>query len=152
MRRAPSLIAALLLIVAACVGDDDDREYLEAVAAGNRLMEADTFAALPRGDAPTRERIAGVVDARQAGLDRLRELTPPSAFQVEHQALVITLEILADETRRFMARTVDLDEAGFLDAVDAAVDLDILAEAVGRACRALEGRAAEEGHEVDLRC
>lgn len=152
MRRTPSLIAASILIVVACGGDDGNQAYLEAVAAGNRLMEANTFAALPRGDAPTRERIAGVEEARQEGLDRLRELTPPSAFQVEHQALVITLEVLTDETRRFMARTVDLDEAKFLDAVAAAVDLDLLAEAVGRACRALGARAAEEGHEMDLGC
>jgi hypothetical protein len=152
MRRASALIVGLGLVVAACGGDDGGREYLDAVAAGNRIMEADTFAALPRGEAPTRERISGVIEARQDGLDRLQALTPPPAYRVEHQALVITLEVLADETRRFMARTVDLDEAGFLDAVAAAVDLGLLAEAVGRACRALEARAAQAGHEVDLGC
>jgi hypothetical protein len=151
MRRVFTVIAALSMVAAAC-GDDGSADFLEAVAAGNRQMEVDTFAALPRGETPTRERLVGVIDARAAAVHRLEALSPPAALRTEHEALVITLGVLVDESRRFMSTTEGLDDAGFARALDASTHLDLLAEAVGRACRAMQDRASEAGHAVDLRC
>lgn len=146
------LAIALALVVAGCGGDDGERAYLDAVADSNRQMETDTFAALPQGEPPTRERVDGVIEARAAAVERLEELTPPASLRSEHEALVITLEVFVDESRRFMARTADLDTQAFGDALADSEDLELLAEAVGRVCRALQAKAAEAGHDVDLNC
>lgn len=152
MHRVVSLLIALALITTACAGDDGAGEYLGNVAAINETMARDTFAALPRDADPTWDRVQGVFRARSAGLGSLSELTPPERLSVHHDAYVITLRALIDEMKRFMVDTQDLDDESFLNALAGTETLRALAEAVGRACSALQAEGNETGPGTELRC
>jgi hypothetical protein len=77
---------------------------------------------------------------------------PPEELGVEHDALVITMRALSEETSRFIADTAGLDADAFADALASTGELTLLAESVGRACRALQEKASSMGHTADLRC
>jgi len=152
MHRAASLLIVFAFITAACARDDGAGEYLGSVASINETMARDTFAALPRDADPTWDRVQGVVRARSAALGSLGELTPPERLGVHHDAYVITLRALVDEMNRFMTETEDLDDDAFITTLASTETLRALAEAVGRACSALQAAGNETGQGTELRC
>jgi hypothetical protein len=115
-------------------------------------MESQTFAALPRGAEPTREAITAVVGVREAAVAELRALDPPESLEIEHEAYTTSLQVLVEESGRFLDTTADLDDAAFLAALGESVDLEVLAGAVARACSALQSAATAAGHDTDVGC
>jgi hypothetical protein len=115
-------------------------------------MRIDSIAVTPRAGAITLEGVIGVVSARRAAAAALSAVTPPPEVVPEHTALVTVLSQLVAASDAFLADVADLDETEFGQAVNAATDLQALAERVANACNALDRRAADLQVDAAIRC
>ncbi|HUG74632.1 MAG TPA: hypothetical protein VMM81_03040 [Acidimicrobiia bacterium] len=151
MRGVFALMASVALLVVSCSADGS-HAYFEAVADINNRMEAGTFAALPRDAEPTWSAITAVVAVREAAVAELRALEPPESLEIEHEAYTTSLQVLVEESHRFLDGTADLDDAEFLAALVESADLEVLAGAVARACSALQAAATTAGLDTHVGC
>jgi hypothetical protein len=139
-------------MLSACGSPASVEDYLDDLSATTVQMTRDTFEALPPGAAPTHEQVVEVVDARRRALAAIRDLAPPGDIEPEHLVVISALEDLVAAGDAFLAETATMTPDGFLEALNASVEIDVLADRVTSACDAVRVRAESLGYIVSLAC
>jgi len=147
------LAAAVLVGVATLTSCSNPIDhYLDQVGDITSQMRRESIVAMPEPGNPTPDGVAGVIAARRSAVDALQNIVPPPDMLLEHTALAFSLSELVSASEAVLDANSGSNTGEFAAAMQAATELDLLAERVTAACNALAARATELGHTGDVRC